>query len=125
MCRRSRRLLFQLQQLFLRFPALYLLRRHIDVRRNVFRLFLGYQGRNDTVVYGPIHGLFVGKFYFRLGRMDVDVYRRRVHVNVNHGEGIARFGQHGVIGVFHGLKYEGIVNDAAVDDAGLPGPRAL
>ena len=90
-----------------------------------FGLFLGHQGRDDTVVNGPINGLFIGEFDFRLGRMDVDVNRRRVDMEMEHGKGVARFRQHGVISIVDGLEHQRIMDDAVIDDARLPVAVAL
>ena len=90
-----------------------------------FGLFLGHQGRDDAVVDGAVDGLFIREFDFRLSRMDVDVNRRRVDVEVEHGKGIARFRQHGMIGIVNGLEHQGIMDDAVIDDARLPVAVAL
>ena len=87
--------------------------------------FLGHQGRNDTVVNSPINGLFIGEFDFRLGRMDIDVNRRRVDMEMEHGKRIARFWQHSVIGIVDGLEHQRIMDDAVIDDARLPVAVAL
>ena len=92
---------------------------------NGFGLFLGHQGRDDAVVDGAVDGLFIREFDFRLSRMDVDVNRRRVDVEVEHGKGIARFRQHGMIGIVNGLEHQGIMDDAVIDDARLPVAVAL
>ena len=77
------------------------------------------------MVNGPINGLFIGEFDFRLRRMDIDVDRRRVDMKMEHGKGIARFRQHGVISIVDGLEHQRIMDDAVIDDARLPVAVAL
>ena len=89
------------------------------------RFFLGHQGRDDTVVDGSVDSLFIRKLDFRLGRMDVDVDRRRVDMEMEHGKGIARFRQHGVIGIVDGLEHQRIMDNAVIDDTRLPVAVAL
>ena len=89
------------------------------------RFFLGHQGRDDTVVDGSVDSLFIRKLDFRLGRMDVDVDRRRVDMEMEHGKGIARFRQHGVISIVDGLEHQRIMDNAVIDDTRLPVAVAL
>ena len=44
---------------------------------------------------------------------------------VEHGKRIARFWQHGMVGVVDGLEHQGVMDDALIDDARLPAAVAL
>ena len=77
------------------------------------------------MVNGSVDSLFIRKLDFRLRRMDIDVDRRRVDMEMEHGKGIARFRQHGVIGIVDGFEHQRIMDDAVIDDARLPVAVAL
>ena len=57
--------------------------------------------------------------------MDIDVDRRRVDMKMEHGKGIARFRQHGVISIVDGLEHQRIMDNAVIDDTRLPVAVAL
>ena len=46
-------------------------------------------------------------------------------MEIQEGERIARFGQHGVVRIFYRLEYDGIMDNAVIDNTYLPGAAAL
>ena len=46
-------------------------------------------------------------------------------MEIQEGERITRFGQHGVVRIFYRLEYDGIMDNAVIDNTYLPGAAAL
>ena len=77
------------------------------------------------MIHGTVHSLFIGKLDFRLCRVNIYINGRRIDMEIQEGERIARFGQHGVVRIFYRLEYDGIMDNAVIDNTYLPGAAAL
>ena len=83
----------------------------------------------DGVEHRFVDGLedkpLVFEFHLALLRMNVDINRALWHLNLEHSQRKPTLGNQRLIGVVDGLGNGAVLDDAAVDDIGLPAAAAL